>query len=249
MNRTLHKILYKILPLRLYLRVVSSLLFVLLRFGWGRKKEIVEYIYHLNYLVREGDVVIDIGANLGYYTRTFSRLLGATGVVYAVEPVPPIFEVLNANTRSCRNVRLMNVALGEENKTITMANNTVASQGYFGTGQNFVQEQKGQGEVVEFEAIMQRGSELFMSLERLDLIKCDIEGYEGVVLREMLPIIERFRPIILLESGGQVRTEMIELFTSMNYQGFTLSGGREVELKKDSRKDIIFRPLDPRPCV
>ncbi len=243
MNSAIHKLLYRILPLKLYLRVVSGMLFLLLRLGWGRSKEAVEYIYHLGYLVREGDVVIDIGANLGYYTRTLSRLVGSEGKVYAVEPVPPIFEVLNANTRRCHNVELMNVALGCENGSITMANDTVSSQGYFGTGQNFVQQGQG-GDAIEFSAIMQRGSELFMPLQRLDLIKCDIEGYEGVVLREMLPIIERFRPIILLESGGQSRVEMIELFTRLGYKGYTLLRGEEIELREQSAKDIIFRPLE-----
>ncbi len=248
MNRTLHKILYRILPLKLYLRVVSSMLFILLRFGWGRDKESVEYIYHLGDLVREGDIAIDIGANLGYYTRTLSKIVGETGHVYAVEPVPPIFEVLNANTFRCNNVTLMNVALGLENGSVTMANDTVASQGYFGTGQNFVQQGDNKG-AIEFTALMQRGSELFMSLQRLDLIKCDIEGYEGVVLREMLPVIERLRPIILLESGGEVRKEMVELITNLQYEAFTLNNGEEVALKESSKKDIIFRPLDIEPCV
>ncbi|MFI3286464.1 MAG: FkbM family methyltransferase [Rikenellaceae bacterium] len=243
MNKFLHKILYRLLPLKLYLRIVSLILFALLRLGWGRRKESVEYIYHLGYLVREGDVVIDIGANLGYYTRTFSRLVGDSGRVYAVEPVPPIFEVLNRNTRRCRNVELMNVALGRDNTTVTMANDTVSSQGYFGTGQNFVQE-GGSVAAIEFTAIMQRGSELFAPLQRLDLVKCDIEGYESVVLNEMLPIIERFRPIVLLESGGESRAEMIQLFTSLGYRGYTLHNGEEVELREESTKDIIFRPIE-----
>ncbi len=243
MSTALHKILYRLLPLKLYLRIVSSMLFLLLRMGWGRKKEIVEYIYYLDHLVREGDVVIDIGANLGYYTRALSKIIGASGKVYAVEPVPPIFEVLNANTRRCRNVELMNVALGEENTTVTMANNSVAAQGYFGTGQNFVKETEA-GEAIEFSAVMQRGSELFSPLQRLDLIKCDIEGYEGVVLREMLPLLERLRPIVLLETGGESRKEMIELFTQLGYKGYTLLEGQEVELTAESTKDIIFRPID-----
>lgn len=243
MNSALHKLLYRMLPLKLYLRVVSSMLFLLLRLGWGRHKEVVEYIYHLGDLVREGDVVIDIGANLGYYTRTLSRLVGPQGKVYAVEPVPPIFEVLNANTRRCHNVELMNIALGEQNATITMANDTVAAQGYFGTGQNFV-EQGQSDSSIKFTAIMQRGSELFMPLQRLDLIKCDIEGYEGVVLREMLPIIERLRPIVLLETGGETRSEMVGLFKGLQYEAFTLRKGEEVPLSEMSGKDIIFRPKE-----
>ncbi len=219
------------------------MLFALLRLGWGRNKPIVEYIYHLDDLVGEGDTVIDIGANLGYYTRPLSKIVGSRGRVYAVEPVPPIFDVLNANTRKCHNITLMNVALGEINGTVTMANDSVASQGYFGTGQNFVQEASS-NEAIEFTAVMQRGSELFASLDRLELIKCDIEGYEGVVLREMLPLIERLRPTILLETGGQTRTEMIELFEGIGYRGYTLECGKEVELTAESTKDIIFRPLD-----
>ncbi len=248
MNIILHKILYFILPLKLYLRVVSGMLLLLLKFNWGRNKEAVEYIYHLGDLVREGDVAIDIGANLGYYTRTLSRIVGEQGIVYAVEPVPPIFEVLNANTRKCTNVTLMNVALGEDNTSIMMANDSVAAQGYFGTGQNFVQKQSS-SKAIEFTAIMQRGSELFASLQRLDLIKCDIEGYESVVLPEMLPIIKKLRPIVLLESGGETRQKMIEMFLSMQYEAFTLRNGEEIPLKESSTKDIIFRPLDIEQCV
>ncbi len=245
MNKQIHKILYRILPLKLYLRVVSSVLFVLLRLGWGRRSEMVEYIYHLPQLVSQGGVVIDIGANLGYYTRALSRIVGQEGKVYAVEPVPPIFEVLNANTRRCRNVELMNVALGASNGTVTMANDSVASQGYFGTGRNFVQ-QGSAVEAIEFTAIMQRGSELFMPLTRLDLIKCDIEGFEGVVLPEMMPLIERLRPVILLESGGETRSEMLALLGANGYAAYTLNEGVEVALDPlcDGGKDIIFRHIE-----
>ncbi len=224
---------------------MSGTLLLLQRIGWGRKNPMVEYIYHLERLIGAGGVAIDIGANLGYYTRPLSKIVGAEGVVYSVEPVPPIFEVLNRNTRKCRNVKLMNIALGEENCSVTMANDSVKSQGYFGTGQNFVKESDS-GDAIEFTAVMQRGSELFAPLQRLDLIKCDIEGYEVVVLREMLPLIEKFRPVILLESGGEKRSEMLNLFLSMGYSASTLVGGEEQILspESDNGKDIIFRPID-----
>lgn len=247
MSKTLHKILYRLLPLKLYLHTVSAMLFVLLRLGWGRKRESLEYIYYLDSLISEGGVAIDIGANLGYYTRPLSRIVGREGLVYAVEPVPPIFEVLQFNTRRCRNVQLMNVALGLENGSVTMANDSVARQGYFGTGQNFVQGE-GSSSSIEFVGVMQRGSELFMSLQRLDLIKCDIEGYESVVLPEMIELIERLRPIILLETGGENRTAMLELLCSRGYRAFVLKNGCETELEIDSLcdsgKDIIFRHID-----
>ncbi len=244
MNKLLHKILYRLLSLKLYLRAVSSILLLLLRCGWGRRKAAVEYIYHLEALIPPEGVAIDIGANLGYYTRTLSRLVGPTGRVYAVEPVPPIFEVLSKNCRKCHNVTLMNIALGDENKSITMANDTVGEDGYFGTGQNFVKEGATSSKVIEFSAVMQRGSEIFASLTRLDLIKCDIEGYEDVVIPQMLPLIERHRPVVLLESGGATRQKMIALFASLDYTCSTLVEGVEVLLQVDNGKDLIFRPLE-----
>ncbi|MFI3302176.1 MAG: FkbM family methyltransferase [Rikenellaceae bacterium] len=240
MNRLIHKILYRTLSLNGYLKVVSGMLFLLQRLGWGRYNPSTEYIFHLPRLIAKGGVAIDIGANLGYYTRKLSAIVGAEGHVYGVEPVPPIFEVLRHNTRHCKNVTLHNVALGTEYATITMANDSVSEGGYFGTGQNFVNESNSSADV-EFEAKMVRGSELFSTINRIDLIKCDIEGYECVVMEEIRPIIERHRPTILIESGGENRAKIIDMFTQMGYKAYTLHRGAEVPLEASSVKDIIFR--------
>ena len=113
--------------------------------------------------------------------------------------------------------------------------------GYFGTGQNFVNDAGGRADV-EFTAQMRRGSELFGKLERLDFIKCDIEGYEVIVMREMRPLLERHRPTVLIETGGENRPQIVALFTGLGYTGYTLDRGREIPLTDDSSKDIIFRP-------
>lgn len=241
MNRLLHALLYRLLPLDSYLLVVSRLFFLCRRLGIGRRSPALEYVYHLPRLVRPGDTCIDIGANLGYYARPLARLAGPSGRVYAVEPVPPILRVLRRNLRRCRNVEIMPYALGTENRPITMANDSVRETGYFGTGRNFVNE-TGATAGAEFAARMRRGSELFARLTRLDFIKCDIEGYETVVLNEMRPLLERFRPTVLVETGGANRTEIVRLFTELGYSGSTLNHGREVPLTDDSAKDIIFRP-------
>ena len=210
MKTLIHKILYRTLPLEGYLRAVSRLFFLWQRLGIGRYAPATEYVYHLPRLVRAGDTAVDIGANLGYYARTLSRLAGPAGRVYAVEPVPPILAVLRRNLRRCRNVEILPYALGTENKPITMANDSARETGYFGTGQNFV--------------------------------KCDIEGYEVVVLTELRPLLERFRPTVLVETGGGNRPRIVELFTALGYKAFTLEHGREIPLTAASVKDIIFRP-------
>ncbi len=240
MGGLIHKLLYRTLPLEGYLRTVSGLFFLWQRLGLGRYAPATEYVYHLPQLVHEGATVIDIGANLGYYSRTLARIVGERGRVLAVEPMPPMLAVLRHNLRRCHNVEILPYALGEEERTITMANDSARETGYLGTGQNFVDEE-GSATAVSFEAPMKRGSELFASVGRIDFIKCDIEGYELHVMREMRPLLERHRPTVLIETGGENRPAIIRLFTELGYKGFTLDRGREVPLTAASAKDIIFR--------
>lgn len=240
MKKTLHRILYRTLPLEGYLRAVSRLFFLWQRLGLGRRAPETEYVYHLPQLVRAGDTCIDIGANLGYYARTISRLAGPAGRVYAVEPVAPIRKVLSRNLRRCGNTEILPFALGAAAGPIRMGNDSARENGYFGTGRNFVNEDGGRSDV-EFTAEMRRGSELFARLPRLDFIKCDIEGYEAVVMEEMRPLLERFRPTVLIETGGENRPQIVALFTTLGYAGFTLDRGHEIPLTPDTTKDIIFR--------
>ena len=241
MGKLFHRLLYRLLPLGGYLRVVSRMFFIYRKLGIGRKGRALEYNYHLPQLVGQGATAIDIGANLGYYTRPLSAIVGDAGHVYAVEPVPVIFEVLKRNVAGRKNVTLLNYALGSEERTIEMANDSVAAAGYFGTGRNFVSDGELSGEAIKFSAEMRRGSELFANLERVDFIKCDIEGYERVVIPEMRAIIERHHPTVLIETDGQTRHEIIEMFTQMGYRAYMLEGGKEVKLDAASDKDIIFR--------
>ena len=239
-----HKILYRLLPLESYLRVVSALFFVYMRLGLGRRSEAVEYVRLLPQLVRRGDTCIDLGANLGYYSRPLSRLVGTEGRVYAVEPVPVIGRVLRRNLRRCPNVEILPYALGNENRKISMSNDSACTDGYFGTGRNRVDDSaagtaSGAG-AATFEAEMRRGSELFADLERVDFVKCDIEGYELHVMRELRPLLERHLPTVLIETGGENRQQIIALFTELGYRGMTLDRGRLIPLAPDSTKDIVF---------
>ena len=241
MGRLFHRILYRLLPLEGYLRVVSRLFFLYRALGIGRTGRALEYNYHLQQLVKEGDTVIDIGANLGYYTRPLADIVGATGEVYAVEPVPVIFSVLKRNVGGRKNVTLLNYALGSEERTIEMANDSVAAAGYFGTGRNFVSDGELSGDAIRFSAQMVRGSKLFADLKRIDFIKCDIEGYERIVIPELQPLIERHHPTVLIETDGETRQEIIKMFSQMGYRAYMLENGKEVTLDAASDKDIIFR--------
>lgn len=266
MKSPFHKLLYRTLSLENYLRVISRLFFIVQRLGWGRRTPAMEYVHALAGIVKRGDVCIDAGANLGYYTRTLARLVGPQGKVYAVEPMPPVLAVLRRNVRRCPNVEILPYALGETEGTVRMANDTVRTSGYFGTGRNVIKEalqgtatekqgrptgeqerpvkkRRRQAEnpaVQEYTAEMRRGSRLFAECERVDFIKCDVEGYELHILRDLRPLLERHHPQVLVETGGENRPQVVALFRELGYEGRTLQRGRWIPLDPRSEKDILF---------
>lgn len=243
LTQSVKRFLYRNLSLDNYLKTLSWGFFAGFRLGLAPNSPTYEYPHFLKQLVVKGDTVLDIGANLGYYSRILSRLVGHEGRVLSVEPVAPILGVLRHNLRRCNNVEILNYALGAENKPIRMGNDSSRYTGYMGTGQNFVMDAENGAEdhaAQEFTATMRRGSELFERLPRLDFIKCDIEGYEVVVMNEMRPVLERHLPTVLIETGDDKRTQIITLFEELNYSAFTLDKGRLTPLTAESTKDIVF---------
>src|SRR5215510_7214671 len=62
-------------------------------------------------LLRPGMIAIDVGAHIGYYTRLFAKLVGKHGKVYAFEPNPETFAILECNTKTFPCVTRFNVAV------------------------------------------------------------------------------------------------------------------------------------------
>lgn len=241
----IRRILYKHLPLESYLRILSRL--YLTSFNWGLLKgnSLYEYPYFLKNIVEKGHTCIDIGANLGYYSTVLSKLAGPEGKVYAVEPVEPVRIVLEKNTRRCKNIEILPYALGEEDTTIQISNNTFREKGFLASGSFFVSDGKSvrqPDDNIAFTASMKKGSMLFAHLDRLDFIKCDIEGYEIVVLPELEPIILKFRPVLLVETAGANREKLLERFRKNGFEGYVLNEGTLTSATKEGTKDIFFIP-------
>src|SRR5207248_9293259 len=77
----------------------------------------------LKKVINPGDICLDIGANIGWYTTLFQKLVGNKGQVHSFEPVPPIFEHLKRNVelnQPSANVRLNNFALGDAAKEVDL---------------------------------------------------------------------------------------------------------------------------------
>lgn len=73
-------------------------------------------------VVRPGDTVVDVGANIGYYTCYLARLVGPQGHVLAFEPAPDLIDILrdNVSFNGYANVQLMNQAVTETTGSLTL---------------------------------------------------------------------------------------------------------------------------------
>ena len=237
----LRRVLYRVLPLETYLWVLSKLYFLSFNLGLIKNNRLYVYPYFLKNIVKKGDVCIDIGANLGYISVILAQLVGKTGKVYSVEPVKPVRAVLTRNTKQYQQVEIMPYALGEEDKAIKLGNNSLKAKGFVASGSHFVLDAEAEAEV-EFTAQMKKGSALFADLPRLDFIKCDIEGFEIVVLPELAPVIDRFNPLLLVETSGDSRRQLMDFFSKRNYEALVWDGTKLQTTSANENWDILFIP-------
>ena len=173
--------------------------------------------------VKKGDLVIDIGANIGHYTVLFSCLTGPQGKVYAFEPDPENFDLLS---KSISYFRLQNVV--PEMKAVS---NTASTRRLFlkdGTSNHFYHASDTDCNDAFIDVNTISLDEYFSdSGQRIDFIKMDIEGAEMLVLQGMSRVLDRnpnikivfeFCPYFLVRSSADPRA----LLSLLLERGFTL---------------------------
>lgn len=179
-------------------------------------------------IVRKGDVVIDIGANVGYFTTLFSDLVGPRGEVHAFEPLPSTFELLCKNIRGFprhRNVCLNCLALGERDQDTLLF---VPDEDH---GQAALVRHRDRSwlsrQIREVNVQMIRLDRYAARLPKIDFVKCDVEGAELLVLRGGELTLRRCRPKIFLEieerwtsSFGWTGADVICFLREIGYQQF-----------------------------
>jgi FkbM family methyltransferase len=129
----------------------------------------------LRSLVQPGMTVVDIGANIGVYTRFLSHLAGPGGSVHAFEPAPDNFRHLQANVRGLRNVHARQAAAGDESKTVRLYLSSELNVDHRtfdgGDGRSAV------------DVPMLRLDDCFPPGQKVDFIKIDVQGFELGVLQ------------------------------------------------------------------
>lgn len=141
------------------------------------------------YRPKNDDVVVDIGAHMGFFTLKVAKTVRK---VVAVEPDPVNFHFLSLNVRLNRvteKVILHNCAIGEKESQIYL------DRGYYGFGRTKIAEKE-----TGYLTKMTTTDRLIESerLQRLDLIKIDAEGYELQILNHAQRTLEEFHPRLLI---------------------------------------------------
>jgi len=239
----LRKIFIKVLGIKLYLTFISKVYVCLTKNGFLKSK--YPELFFLHKIIKPGDNCIDIGANLGYYSTKMSILTGKDGKVYAVEPVPMFYTIWGKNIKQSgiQNLELFPYALGSSEGVIQMG--MPEKDGLAHHGMTKVASTSNETFVKFFDVNMKVPDQLFSKLERLDFIKCDIEGYENIAFANMTETLKRFTPVIQSELGGDDnRSKVITQLESLGYTTYTLNVNKLVkansEVKKAYSSDFYF---------
>lgn len=160
-----------------------------------------------------GDVVIEVGANIGAHTVALARHVGPTGRVFAFEPQRLVFQTLCANIalNSLTNVECHWAALGAERGTVQVPELDPRQQGNFG-GLTLLGDQR--GVKVDCQVL-----DRYVSLPRLRLVKIDVEGMEADVISGGRQLIAKFKPVLYLENDRAEKSEaLIRLIAGLGYR-------------------------------
>ncbi|MFI1826631.1 FkbM family methyltransferase [Streptomyces sp. NPDC020412] len=174
--------------------------------------------------LRPGDVFVDVGANVGYYAILGSQLVGRGGRVVAIEASPDFHRRLlqHVALNQCENVRAVNSAVSDRHATLSFS--LVSSRN---TGANSIVPYDGPVEST-FEMAAYPLGELLEpdEIARARVIKIDVEGAEGSVVRGLAPLLGRLRQDVEIavevtpERMARLGDDVDELLTTLRDHGF-----------------------------
>lgn len=183
---------------------------------YGIRAEPRDSLYQL---LKEGDVVFDVGANIGEVTFGMSKRVGNLGMIHSFEPEPFIFSRISRNLslNSFNNICLNNVALGDKEQELFLKAQVENNRG--GTRINMYSREGEKVKVTTLDFYVKQNA-----LKKLDLIKVDVEGFEMKVLQGAQEVLQKFKPLLFIEVNDNNLKEqsdsaqsLIEFLFKMGY--------------------------------
>ncbi len=224
-------------------RVNGSLMYLDLKNDTGISKDLFifkkrEHVV-TDYLMKEkiinlGDVVLDIGANIGYYALMESRLVGEKGAVYALEPVNNNYRLLlkNIELNGIKNISPFNIAAASQTGEgeIYVANKGNISSFVFNDEVSYKDKQK-----VKMISVND-----FVSEQMIEpvLVRMDVEGFEKEIIMGMNNLLIK-KPKLLIEVHPHIMKseDTVSMFNIIENYGYTdavvIKERNELWLKRD----------------
>lgn len=167
-------------------------------------------------ILKQGDWVLDIGANVGQYTLKFSSLVGDAGRVIAFEPVPDTLELLSANVcfAGARNVSLVNAAASESTQVlgIDIPRLETGLDNYYMAHISDTQ--------TDLNVLCLSIDSLNLP-DKVSLVKIDAEGHDFFVLQGMKNLLEQSRPVLFIEDSSE---QVVDFLSALGYKMRKLPG-------------------------
>lgn len=195
--------------------------------------------------LKEGDVFVDVGANIGGYTLVAARLVGETGKVIAFEPVKFVYDRLcfNIDLNKLGNVSAEKSALYKESGTLTLH---VSDRENMGMSSIFHHDTES-GQTEKADAIALDDYIKTSGIKKIKLIKIDVEGAELEALKGMQRILRDLRPIIIAEVSDEVlqndparKQETIGWLKGMGYERKWLGASGQTMAEPDQHAKQYF---------
>jgi len=184
------------------------------------------------YFVDSNDYVIDVGSNVGVYTKILSKWVGNQGRVYSIEPIPTTFEILthNINRLKLNNINSINSAISDVAGIVTMEipKNDLGIENHY-LAQVIKAPILPSSEVYHIKSCTL--DELFScNQHRVSFIKIDTEGHELPCIKGARETISRWKPVLLIEISSDLakkRSEgyqLNEILKKYGYHPFCFNG-------------------------
>lgn len=156
-------------------------------------------------------VVLDVGANFGYLSLVWANSISKNGKVISFEPNPNVFKSLNksiATNKLDSIIQSENKAVGKNNGQIDLYLNSTTSN----TKEDHSNHQnKISIEMISLDTFMEN-----LEISNIDLVKIDVDGIELDILKGSEDLIEKYRPIFIVEINGDEK--IIEFFNQNSYE-------------------------------
>ena len=181
-------------------------------------------------LLNPGDVFIDIGAHIGYFSRLASKIVGEKGKVYSFEPTHSTYSLLQSNTKHEENIQTINKAVFSINKELEFNDYgpLYSAMNSFTDGRFDLKDN------IPFKKIKVNAIQLdeFVATNNITpkLIKIDAESAEYDILQGMQNIMTIIKPVITVEVGDfgikgiKTSKELIEYVIKYEYEPYVFDG-------------------------